>query len=245
MNDAPQLEPDMALFLDFDGTLTELAPRPEEVQVASEVVSSLQHLQTGLEGAVAVISGRPIAQIDDFLAPLHLPAAGLHGLEHRMAADRDVLRDAPSPDIRALKGLLKNADILKRGATLEDKGPAVAMHYRAAPALEAEVVALMKEALKALPALHLVHGKMVVEAKPFSSDKGYAVRAFLEQPPFKGRRPVFIGDDVTDEDGIAAAQEAGGFGIKVGAGNTGALHRLKDVAAVHDWLAGRMTVSET
>ncbi|MEP0452212.1 MAG: trehalose-phosphatase, partial [Roseibium sp.] len=80
MNDAPQLEPDMALFLDFDGTLTELAPRPEEVQVASDVVSSLQQLQTRLDGAVAVISGRPIAQIDDFLAPLHLPAAGLHGL---------------------------------------------------------------------------------------------------------------------------------------------------------------------
>ncbi len=245
MKDLPQLEPDMALFLDFDGTLVELAPRPEDVRVEYGVVASLGELQTRLGGALAVISGRPIDQIDAFLSPLHLPAAGLHGLEHRVKTNAGISREPPSSEVRALKGVLRQSSLLSKGAFLEDKGPAVAMHYRAAPELESEVAALMREAIEVLPRLHLIHGKMVVEAKPYTSDKGHAVRAFLEHPPFAGRRPVYIGDDVTDEDGIAAAQDAGGIGIKVGAGESCALYRLENVAAVHDWLAGHETVSET
>ena len=245
MKDLPQLEPDMALFLDFDGTLAELAPRPEDVQVSDTVIASLTRLQTSLSGAVAVISGRPIEQIDDFLAPLHLPAAGLHGLEHRFTVGTDVVRDAPSPDIRALKGLLKASPLLDKGVLIEDKGPAVAVHFRAVPELEDDVVSFMQEALEPLQALHLVHGKMVVEAKPYTSDKGFAVRSFLERAPFEGRRPVFIGDDVTDEDGIAAAQDLGGLGIKVGEGDSRALYRLENVAAVHKWLSASELVSES
>ncbi|MEJ8476755.1 trehalose-phosphatase [Roseibium algae] len=234
----------MALFLDFDGTLADLAPRPEDVQVAPIVLSSLVGLQTYLDGALAIVSGRPIAQIDSFLAPLQLPAAGLHGLEHRMSLNAEVLRDELSPDILTLKGLLRDSNLQSKGVFLEDKGPAVALHYRSVPELENDVVAVMSEAVKGLSALHLVHGKMVVEAKPCARDKGYAVRAFLEHAPFTGRRPVFIGDDVTDEDGIAAAQNLGGIGIKVGDGESCALHRLENVAAVHEWLAGVLTVSE-
>ncbi|WP_417668192.1 trehalose-phosphatase [Roseibium sp.] len=245
MKDLPQLEPDMALFLDFDGTLAELAPRPEDVQVSEAIVAALSHLQTTLDGALAVVSGRPIEQIDSFLAPLHLPAAGLHGLEHRARAEAAIERDEPSPEIRALKGLLRNSSLLSQGAFMEDKGPAVAVHFRAVPELEGDVVRIMTEAVEALPALHLVHGKMVVEAKPYTSDKGYAVRSFMQHAPFAGRRPVFIGDDVTDEDGMAAAQDLGGIGIKVGEGESCALGRLENVVAVQAWLAASDLVSES
>ncbi|WP_417688695.1 trehalose-phosphatase [Roseibium sp.] len=241
----PKLEPIMALFLDFDGTLAELAPRPEDVRVSPEMISALGRVQSQLSGAVAVVSGRPIEQIDRFLSPLHLPAAGLHGLEHRLVPNAGIERDQPSPDIAALKNLLNTSDLVKRGAFIEDKGPAVAVHYRSVPELEADVLATMSEAVKALPALHLVHGKMVVEAKPFTSDKGFAVRTFMKNGTFAGRLPVFVGDDVTDEDGIAAAQELGGIGIKVGEGDTCARHRLENVAAVNEWLAAFELVSES
>lgn len=239
------IRPNLALFLDFDGTLVDLAPRPEDVQVSDNVIISLARLQERLDGALAIISGRPISQIDQFLAPLHLPAAGLHGLEHRFAVDAEIIRAEPAPEISALKDLLRNSRLLQRGIFLEDKGATIALHYRAVPDMEDAVVNLMNEAVKALPSLHTVRGKMIIEAKPYTSDKGSAVHSFLEHPPFKGRTPVFIGDDVTDEDGIAATQEAGGIGIKVGDGVTCARYRLANVADVHDWLAGRMTVSES
>lgn len=240
MKELPPIEPSHALFLDFDGTLVDLAPRPEDVRVSDDVIVALARLQDRLEGALAVVSGRPISQIDQFLAPLHLPAAGLHGLEHRFTVNADIVRVEPCPEIRALKGAVRNSGLLEKGVFLEDKGATVAFHYRAVPGMEAAVTRLVEEAVKALPALHIIRGKMVVEAKPFASDKGSAVHSFLEHPPFKGRKPIFIGDDVTDEDGIAAAQEAGGIGIKVGDGETCAHYRLADVAAVHDWLLGRI-----
>jgi trehalose 6-phosphate phosphatase len=245
MKDLPPIGPNEALFLDFDGTLVDLAPRPEDVRVSDDLIAALSRLQDRLKGALAVVSGRPISQIDGFLAPLHLPAAGLHGLEHRHTVDADIERTKPGPEIRALKGVVRNSGLLEKGVYLEDKGATLALHYRSVPAMEEAVVRLMNEALEALPSLHIIRGKMVVEAKPFASDKGSAVRSFLEHAPFKGRKPIFIGDDVTDEDGIAAAQDAGGIGIKVGDGETCAHFRLRDVAAVHDWLAGNITVTET
>jgi len=244
MKELPTIGPDEALFLDFDGTLVDLAPRPEDVRVSDDLIVALSRLQDRLKGALAVVSGRPISQIDGFLAPLHLPAAGLHGLEHRYTVDAGIVRTEPCPEIRALKGVVRNSGLLEKGVFLEDKGATVALHYRSVPAMETAVVGLVSDAVGALPGLHVIRGKMVVEAKPYASDKGSAVRSFLEHEPFKGRRPVFIGDDVTDEDGIAAAQDAGGIGIKVGEGETCAHHRLSDVAAVHDWLAGRIAVSE-
>lgn len=244
MKELTSIEPDQALFLDFDGTLVDLAPRPEDVRVAEGLIPTLAKLQERLDGALAVISGRPISQIDHYLTPLRLPAAGLHGLEHRMTADADIVREEPGPEIRALKGVIRTSGLLEKGVFLEDKIATIALHFRSVPHLEKAVIALVEEAVAALPCLHTVKGKMVVEAKPYASDKGQAVLSFLEHPPFQGRRPVFVGDDVTDEDGMAAAQGAGGIGIKVGAGETCAQHRIADVAAVHDWLAGRVMVSE-
>lgn len=245
MKELPLIGPNQALFLDFDGTLVDLAPHPDDVRVSDDLIVALARLQDRLQGALAVVSGRPIAQIDRFLAPLHLPAAGLHGLEHRYTVNADIMRTEPGPEIRALKGVVRNSGLLEKGVFLEDKGATLAFHYRSVPAMEDAVVRVVSEALEALPALHIIRGKMVVEAKPFASDKGSAVQSFLEHEPFKGRKPIFIGDDVTDEDGIAAAQDAGGTGIKVGDGVTCAHYRLSDVAAVHDWLAGKTTVTES
>ncbi|ADZ69183.1 HAD-superfamily hydrolase, subfamily IIB [Polymorphum gilvum SL003B-26A1] len=227
---------DAALFLDFDGTLVDLAPRPDAVQVDGALVDALDRLRRRLGGAVAIISGRPIAEIDVHLAPLHLAAAGLHGLEHRDAPDTPVRREEAGAEIRALRGLLNASGLLRDGVFLEDKGPALAVHYRAAPERAGEVEALLVEATAVMPGLHLVRGKMVVEAKPFDRDKGSALRAFMAHAPFEGRVPVYVGDDVTDEDGMRAALAAGGLAIKVGAGESCASYRLADVAAVHAWL---------
>ncbi|MBD8891934.1 trehalose-phosphatase [Roseibium litorale] len=240
MTDLPHLEPDMALFLDFDGTLVELAARPQDVRVDPSLSDVLVSLQDLLGGAVAVVSGRPVEQIDAFLQPVRLPAAGLHGLEQRDAPGGKVLSSPPDNQITRLAHHIAGSGLLERGVTLEDKGPAIALHYRAVPELEAEVVDFMTRTLSLLPDLHMVHGKMVAEAKPKGRDKGTALRGFMEREPFSGRRPVFIGDDVTDEDGLSAANAGGGFGIKVGDGPTCARFRLANVTAVLEWLqAGR------
>ncbi|WP_417694778.1 trehalose-phosphatase [Roseibium sp.] len=242
MIDAPLLEPNMALFLDFDGTLAELAARPGDVSVGPDVISTLRRLQGELGGALAVVSGRPIDQLDEFLAPLQLPAAGLHGLEHRETLGSDIIKAGETDEIQTLKKRTLASGLLERGVFFEDKGPTLALHYRSHPELEGDLAKFVEEALQDLPLLHKVSGKMVIEAKPDASDKGVALRHFMEHPPFAGRRPVFVGDDVTDEDGIAAAQTLGGFGIKVGDSASCARYRLKDVTAVLAWLAGKSLI---
>lgn len=238
MIEEPIFSADSALFLDFDGTLVDLAPRPEAVDVADGLIPALEYLQDRLAGAVAVISGRPVAEIDGFLSPLRLPSAGLHGLELRAVQGGVVRRDPPGADIEKLKKIIKASGLIEQGVYLEDKGVALAAHYRAVPDQMSAVQELMARSVRDLPSLHLVSGKMVVEAKPSSRDKGKAVLEFMTHAPFAGRRPVFVGDDVTDEDGIAAVQALGGIGIKVGTGPSCARFRLPDVAAVHSWLAG-------
>ncbi|MBO6756270.1 MAG: trehalose-phosphatase [Roseibium sp.] len=244
MNLPPPLGSKEALFLDFDGTLVDLAPRPDAVSVSSGLPDVLARLRDRLQGAVAVISGRPITEIDHHLAPLHLPAAGLHGLEHRSMPGADIIQDLPSVEIDALKAALEGSDVLRGGVFLETKGPALAVHYRASPDKEQDVRRFMAETVGAMPDLHLVEGKMVVEAKPNTTDKGHALRKFMDHAPFAERVPIFIGDDVTDEDGHAAAQALGGFGVKVGAGESCARFRLEDVAAVHAWLAAEPISAE-
>ncbi|MTH96214.1 trehalose-phosphatase [Roseibium sp. RKSG952] len=239
MTDLPHLSPDMALFLDFDGTLVEIAPSPEMVAVRPETIVYLQRQLEELEGALAVVSGRPIMEIDHFLAPLQLAAAGLHGLEHRYRAGGELRRDPPGAEILQLKQEISASGLLGNGVFLEDKGVAVAVHFRAAPDKAGEITDFLETQIRSLPDLHLLQGKMVVEAKPDTQDKGKAVAGFLDLDAFRDRLPVFLGDDVTDEDGMAAVQAAGGFGIKVGEGDTCAQFRLADVAAVHRWLAGQ------
>ena len=232
----PPFPPRAALFLDFDGSLVELAPTPDAILVPPALGALLRRLVARTEGATAVVSGRQVADIDRHLA-LSLPAAGTHGVELRLAPGGEVVRQPAPPEVDVLRRRLRALPILAGGASLEDKGAGLVVHFRQAPHLAGQVKAAMAEATRDLPALHLVDGKMVVEAKAAGIDKGTAVAAFMAVPPFAGRTAVFVGDDVTDEDGFRAATAHGGFGIKVGEGGTAARYRLADVAAVHGWLA--------
>jgi len=224
--------PRCALFPDFDGTLVDLAEHPQAIIVPDGLVTTLARMRDLLEGAVAVISGRPIAQVDHFLEPLVLGVAGVHGAERRRA-DGSLACLATPPLDRAQAA----AQALCRvhGALLmEIKRGSVALHYRQAPELEAVCVAAMEDAVEHSPGLTLLHGKMVVEAKASQASKGRAIEAFLAEPPFAGRKPVFIGDDVTDEAGFAAVQRLGGLGVKVGEGPTAASHRLDSPAMMRE-----------
>lgn len=237
MNAPPPVSDDLALFLDFDGTLVEIARTPDAVEAEARVIACLERLVDHLDGAVAIVSGRPIHEIDTHLAPLSLPCAGLHGLETRLHPDAGIERAPVGPELETLKAALSGSGLLGRGVSIEDKGAAIAVHYRIAPDCEEAVFEVMQGAIVDLPDLHLVRGKMVVEAKPAYRDKGWAVASFMDIDPFRGRTPVFVGDDVTDEDGIRVAEAIGGFGIKVGRGDSLARFRLPDVESVADWLA--------
>ncbi|WP_420391837.1 trehalose-phosphatase [Acuticoccus sp.] len=226
-----------ALFLDFDGTLVEIADRPDGVVVAPSLHDLIERAVARTDGAVAVVSGRPVKEIDRFLG-IPIAAAGMHGLEFRRTPGGEIEHQPAPPEMDTLRKRIADFPFMgSSGVVMEDKGAGLAVHYRAEPSRQEDVVAAMDRATEDLDTLHLIHGKMVVEAKRRGFDKGAAVRAFLERAPFAGRTPIFIGDDVTDEDGIRAANAAGGYGIKVGEGSTDAPHRLPDVAAVHAWLA--------
>jgi trehalose 6-phosphate phosphatase len=232
MNFADFLCPNCALFLDFDGTLVELAAHPESVVMPPGLVQTLEQLKSRLGGAVAVVSGRPIAQIDRFLDPLVLCVAGVHGAERRRA-DGSVAWQAVSPldPVEEAAAALARAHPALR---LEPKRGSLALHYRQAPALETLCLETLTAAVARSPGLALLRGKMVVEAKPATASKGRAIEAFLREPPFIGRLPVFIGDDFTDEAGFKAVQERGGLGVKVGEGPTAARQRLANPASMRD-----------
>lgn len=227
--------PSCALFLDFDGTLVDIAMRPDAVQVPPGLVDVLQGLHHALGGALAVISGRPIAQIDAYLAPLRLGTAGVHGAERRRA-DGSLVQEPVASLAEALRAATRLAS-RHPGLRVEVKRGALALHYRLAPALEGECVQALQQAAGASPGLALLRGKMVVEVKPAGVSKGRAIQAFLREAPFAGRRPVFIGDDQTDEAGFAAVQACGGAGVKVGGGPSSALHRCEDAAQMRAQLA--------
>jgi trehalose 6-phosphate phosphatase len=219
-----------ALFLDFDGTVVDIAPQPQAVQVPVPLIGVLHDLHGHLQGAVAVISGRPIAQIDAFLAPLQLPVAGVHGAERRGGDGQMHLIDThPLDQVEAAARALVAQH---PGLLVEGKRGSLALHYRQRPELEDLCLRTMQDAVDESPGLTLLRGKMVAEAKPGGASKGRAIEAFLAEPPFAGRRPVFIGDDITDEVGFSTVQRLGGMGIKVGEGATVAWGRLPDPTAL-------------
>lgn len=240
MSSLPPVEGDCAFFFDFDGTLAEIATRPEAVRVVADVPVALQALSQRNDGAVAVISGRPIAEIDQHLSPAILPAAGVHGVEHRDGSGR--LTHLPIPGLRAAAAALRAWCVDHPGARLENKTGALALHYRGADALEAACLAAMADARDAVPTVPMVllHGKKVVELKPAAADKGRAVRVFMAESPFAGRRPWFFGDDVTDESAFETVQAMGGVGVKIGLGDTVAVHRLPDPQDMRDWLLAQV-----
>ena len=233
----PSFGRDWAFFLDVDGTLLEFAARPQDVRAVAELVELLRRLHAAAGGAVALVSGRSVEDIDRLFAPLAIPVAGQHGTERR-AADGSMHRHRPP-----LEGLGRAAAQIVRltaahaGLVFENKGMALALHYRQAPGLRALAEREMRAISAELgDAFELQNGRFVVEIKPSGRDKGSAIAEFAAEPPFAGRRPVFIGDDLTDESAFDFVNRIGGHSVKVGPGITRARWRLFDAAAVRGWL---------
>jgi trehalose 6-phosphate phosphatase len=230
----------IALFLDVDGTLLEIAATPQAVSVPDHLRERLRTLLLATGGAVALVSGRAIADLDSLFAPLRLPSAGLHGFEHRGAAGAYRRRAAPSTAaLESARGSMLYLARQHPGLAVEDKRFALALHYRDAPQLEQTALAAMLEiAARTRGELELQRGKMVVELRPAGATKAQAVAAFLAEAPFRGRMPIFIGDDLTDEPAFELVNRLGGLSAVVNAARpSAALARLTDVAAVRGWLA--------
>jgi trehalose 6-phosphate phosphatase len=228
-----------APFLDVDGTLVEFAPTPDSVRVPPQTLDLLRALTLRTGGSLALISGRPIAELDELFAPLLMPAAGLHGFERRNALgmyQRHPLPAGPLVEF-ARKAMHRIAD-RHTGLLVEDKRFALALHYRQAPHLANRVAdAMAAIAERVTPDLELQFGKSVVELRPSGATKGGAVRDFMLEAPFRGRRPVYIGDDLTDETGFECVNAMGGLSIGVNISwPTAAQLQLPDPAAVHFWL---------
>lgn len=225
-----------ALFLDLDGTLAPFAPRPQDVGPDPARTALLRALDAALGGRLAVISGRAIAEIDRILEGAVQNAAGVHGLEVRRHGGR-VEQSEPAPALAETQTAFEAYARERRGVLVEGKRLSVALHYRGAPEFEAEVRALA-ERLAEATGLRLQMGAMVAELRTPGPDKGDMVRSFMAAAPFRGVRPIFIGDDVTDEDGFEAAAALGGCGVLVGAERRSAAQaRLPDPPAVLAWLS--------
>ncbi|KAB7762365.1 trehalose-phosphatase [Xanthomonas maliensis] len=238
LSSPPLLDDACALFLDVDGTLIDFADTPEAVQLLPAVHDAVARLSERLDGALALVSGRPLAQLDALFAPLSLPAAGLHGHQLRRHAGAE---PSQSPDTATqLHALHQRAAALAHrhpGVLVEDKGVSVALHWRAQPLAGPQVLAFAHDELAQLPGYRLQPGDHVVEFVPEGSNKGAAVERLMQQPGFAGRTPVFVGDDLTDEFGFQAANRLGGWSVLVGdRAATDARYRLADTTAVQTWL---------
>jgi trehalose 6-phosphate phosphatase len=228
-----------ALFLDIDGTLVGFEDDPALVAIGEPLQRLMPRLQSRLGGALAVLSGRCLAEVDALFEPLRLPAGALHGHEFRDSSGKfSVL--APPPDVAAQVGAqAREWAAALAGVTLESKGGiGFALHFRLAPE-QARAAAEAAESIAhaSAGAYEVQHGDCVAELKPVGADKGAALKRLMEHPPFRGRRPVMVGDDLTDELAFAVAEHLGGFGIVVGARRpTAARYCLSGPAGVHDWL---------
>jgi trehalose 6-phosphate phosphatase len=227
-----------ALYLDIDGTLLEIAPSPERVEVPGWMVPLLQRLSARLDGAVAFVSGRTIAAIDALFRPLKLPAVGVHGGEIRFG-DRTVAMDEGLvAELQAAVPLLRKAIEPLHGVWLEDKGCAIALHYRTVPERGREVLQIAELVVAGLgSAFAPLVGKCVVEIRARHLTKGAGIRRLMECEPFRGRSPIFAGDDVTDEDAFKYVNQVGGISLRIGSTEpSAATHRLADPAQLHRWL---------
>lgn len=231
----PSLNDACALFLDVDGTLLDFAVQPDRVSLPAGALPIIQAISDRLQGAVALVSGRPLEQLDRLFAPLQLPAAGLHGHQYRGAAASG--RQETSPALDRFKREAARFAGEYPGVAVEDKGSHVALHWRAAPQAADYVRAFAETLIGNIEGYRLQPGDHVVELVPAHVDKGRAVVTMMREPPFRGRTPVFVGDDLTDEYGFEAAHQLGGWSVLVGERETShARYALADPAAVHVWL---------
>jgi trehalose 6-phosphate phosphatase len=231
----------IALFLDVDGTLLNLAPRPEAVEVPAGLIDLLAAASRRLDGALALLSGRPIAQLDQLFAPLRLPASGVHGAEIRQSTgvpSRRLTQNLQPPETWG--DLLRLLDSFP-GTFAENKGVGFTVHHRFSGAAEEALVTALRQFVDQLgdTGLELKKGYRVYEVQPIGVDKGKALELFMAHPPFAGRRPVFIADDPMDRPGFAAALVHGGLAFSVGEPLPGLSGWFARPAAVHEWV-GRL-----
>lgn len=240
----PLTPPGWALFLDLDGTLADIAPRPEDVGPEPRRTFILRRLVETFDRRVALVSGRTVAEVAAITDNAVPAIAGVHGLQRRDARGEETAVP-PDPDLILAREVFEGLAAAQPGLLVEDKGVSVTLHYRARPAA-CEAVREAARRLEAATSLVLQEGDMVAEMRTAGDDKGAAVARFLTEWPFQGARPIFVGDDLTDEDGFLAAEAAGGFGVLVGSSTrrTIARYRLTDPAAVLDWLGAAIGGAE-
>lgn len=224
-----------ALFLDMDGVLAPFAPTPEAVVPTARRTAVLKRLDAVLDGRMAIVSGRTLAEIDRISANGAASASGVHGLERRRR-DGSVEVASASPGVAVALAEFHAFAADRPGMIVEEKGVSAGLHFRQSPQDGPAATALARD-LAARTGLTLQPGDMVLELKTPGTDKGTAVTAFMAEAPFAGATPIMLGDDLTDEHGFEAAAALGGFGVLVGPGReSAARYRLDDVEAVLTWL---------
>lgn len=226
----------VALFIDFDGTLVDIAPSPDAIEVPPSLLDRLGALDGTLDGALALVTGRMVADIEGFLPESQIVIAGSHGAEHRHRGSGTSMSPAHSVSAMALGDLLTTRFESDERILVERKPTGVAVHFRAAPERSDEVRTTVHRVLDAIEGFEAIEGKMVIEARPSGTDKGKAIASLMDSEPFRSRTPMFIGDDVTDEDGFRTVNAMNGVSIKIGPGPSQARFRLPDVPSVYRFL---------
>ena len=227
------------MLLDIDGTLLDLAPTPREVWVPPGLTTTLNRLLEKTSGALALVSGRSLNDIDLIFAPEQFPSVGGHGAEMRLTTDSEAVATHAPPMDKELKRRLAAIAKLSPGILLEDKGYSLALHYRLAPHAEKaiyEAVSLIRADLPNAP-IEVLPGKCVCEIKHSGFSKASGVIELMRHEPFKGRRPIFIGDDVTDESVFAIMPDFGGLSFSVGRRAQGVADHFDEPRDVREWLA--------
>ncbi|TDU25592.1 trehalose 6-phosphatase [Panacagrimonas perspica] len=232
-----------ALFLDLDGTLLELASTPDAVVVPQDLSALLASLASALGGALAIVTGRALETVDALLRPWTVIGAGLHGAEYRLPGMRTIDR-LPLLPVRNIVEQLRSRFASVPGVLVEDKEHSVALHYRLAPERREECESAMLAVTCQRTDLRLMHGHCVIEALPAAADKGSAILRLLQRAPFEFRVPVFLGDDVTDEEAFPVVSGCGGMSVRVGASSPRATHILSSPSDVLRWLRASLTALE-
>ncbi|MSU89161.1 trehalose-phosphatase [Rhodobacteraceae bacterium 2CG4] len=232
----PELHPERtALLLDFDGTLVEIAPRPDAITVPAALPALLAALHRRLSGALALVSGREVADIRRYLPEFPGTIIGSHGAE-RAEPGRTAAPPAALEGLEAIREAVRDFAAKHPALLLEPKAHGVVLHFRQAPELGPQVARFMGELAERHPDFAVQQAKMAWELRPGFADKGRAVRSLLGLDPFTDRIPIYVGDDATDEAAMNVVQDLGGVGIKIGQGSSVAMHRLPDPAALLRWL---------
>jgi trehalose 6-phosphate phosphatase len=224
-----------AIFLDFDGTLAPIVPRPEQAAIGGQTREAVALMLEKTGGALAILSGRDLADIDAKLAPLRPPAAASHGVVRRDGQGH-VRRDEGAAEQLSAAAERMEDFARPRDLLVERKAGAVTVHFRNHPEAGDAARALVDEIVSDSQGLRAIHGNMVSEVAVAGANKGHALDAFMAEPPFAGRTPFVAGDDTTDEDAFEAAQRRGGLALKIGDGPSAARLRVSEIEAFLAWL---------